>query len=100
MATVTVPATEERLEVLAALGEKLAEGISNVRGTLSHLDLGQAPAVGLAVDALERLGYLADRLTQLAGSDKVLQWGSADQWIFQDNSDLADTLSKLGVRHG
>jgi len=101
MATQTVSAAQAalRLECLQRLCSQIATSINCARRVLrSNSD--DAEAAYLVADALDRLGWMADRATAVAGSGGVLVGGDADGWVLDSATQEMLGKVKTEVSHG
>lgn len=80
MASTTVSNEAQRLEALRLLCSEMASGISSIR-TILRGNAEDASAAYLAADALDRIGWMADQATVLAGEDAPLHGGDAFGWL-------------------
>ncbi len=94
MATQTVSNPELRLATLAKLCSEIASSIESARSVLRD-DAENARTAHLVADALDRVGWLAERATRLTGA-KACPVNTLDGWLLND---LADDVAAAEASH-
>jgi hypothetical protein len=90
---VTPPSAEARLRCLQEVCAKIAVSINTARRTLrDHAE--DADAVFMVADALDGVGWLAERGRVVAGAARMDICGNADGWIFGECMD--EMVARLG----
>lgn len=95
MATNTVPTqtAELRLECLEALCSQIASGILTAKTVLRN-NAEDADAANIVADALDRLGWMADRAAKVAMAERnVPVAGEIENWVFANH--VAAMLGQL-----
>lgn len=97
--TVSLSHPEDRLECLKDICGRLAQGLANALDTLRN-NAEDPAVVHLVADALERLGWMADCATVVAGDSRPMVRGDAAGWMMGHvYDDLQRKLAKE-VAHG
>lgn len=81
-----------RFECLQAMCSQIATGTNNARTVLRD-NAEDANVSYLVANALDRLGWMADRAAVVAGSDVPMVAGDAEGWILGE--DVQDALRKI-----
>ena len=98
MADIKTPTDADRLACVRSICNELAIGINNARLALRS-DGDNANTAHLVADALERLGWMSERASVLAGCDLPRHVGDADDWMLPDSACAKALAIERGAGH-